>query len=199
MVKEFLKKHRLLVLFITLLCIPLIITFSRYIAKVITDYYLEAKNFYFNSDKLKSDHPTYQINNWNGIDKVDFVINLDSKKNELKVADMDIDYDIEFTCESDVICSTNKTNGVINNETNVDSFTLSVTPKRTFNKDESTTVKGGILEGEVIDAAKVQALSELPSKEILLAQVASCFQAPIQRLCYVFEEIRKKKEEEATA
>ena len=59
--------------------------------------------------------------------------------------------------------------------------------------------KGGILEGEVIDAAKVQALSELPSKEILLAQVASCFQAPIQRLCYVFEEIRKKKEEEATA
>lgn len=140
MVKEFLKKHRLLVLFITLLCIPLIITFSRYIAKVITDYYLEAKNFYFNSDKLKSDHPTYQINNWNGIDKVDFVINLDSKKNELKVADMDIDYNIEFTCESDVICSTNKNNGVINNETNVDSFTLSVTPKRTFNKNESTTV-----------------------------------------------------------
>lgn len=69
-----------------------------------------------------------------------------------------------------------------------------------FSKDNKIlTVKGGILEGEVIDAAKVQALSELPSKEILLAQVASCFQAPIQRLCYVFEEIRKKKEEEATA
>lgn len=39
-----------------------------------------------------------------------------------------------------------------------------------FSKDNKIlTVKGGILEGEVIDAAKVQALSELPSKEILLA------------------------------
>ena len=68
-----------------------------------------------------------------------------------------------------------------------------------FSKDNKVlNIKGGILEGEVIDADKVLALSELPSKEILLAQVASCFQAPIQRLCYVFEEIRKKKEE-ATA
>lgn len=67
-----------------------------------------------------------------------------------------------------------------------------------FSKDNKVLeMKGGILEGEVISAEKVQALSELPSKEILLAQVASCFQAPIQRLAYVFEEIRKKQEEVA--
>lgn len=69
-----------------------------------------------------------------------------------------------------------------------------------FSKENKVLeMKGGIVEGEVIDAAKVVALSELPSKEALLGQVASCFLAPIQQLCYVFEEIRKKKEEEATA
>ena len=69
-----------------------------------------------------------------------------------------------------------------------------------FSKDNKVLeIKGGILEGEVIDTDKVVALSELPSKEVLLAKVASCFQAPIQQLCYVFEEIRKKKEEEASA
>lgn len=60
-------------------------------------------------------------------------------------------------------------------------------------------MKGGILEGKVIDAAAVTALGELPSKEVLLAQVASCFQAPIQRLAYVLEEIRKSKEGQETA
>ena len=69
-----------------------------------------------------------------------------------------------------------------------------------FIKDNKVMeVKGGLLEGEVIDAAAVTALGELPSKEVLLAQVASCFQAPIQRMAYVLEEIRKSKEGQETA
>lgn len=64
-----------------------------------------------------------------------------------------------------------------------------------FSKDNKVIeVKGGILEGKVLDQAGVQALGDLPSKEVLLAQVASCFQAPIQRMAYVLEEIRKSKE-----
>ena len=55
-------------------------------------------------------------------------------------------------------------------------------------------IKGGLLEGEYLDPAGVVALGELPPKEVLLAQVASCFQAPIQRLAYVLEEVRKSKE-----
>ena len=55
-------------------------------------------------------------------------------------------------------------------------------------------IKGGLLEGEYLDQAGVIALGELPPKEVLLAQVASCFQAPIQRLAYVLEEVRKSKE-----
>ena len=64
-----------------------------------------------------------------------------------------------------------------------------------FIKDNKVMVmKGGILEGKILDAQAVTDLGDLPSKEILLAQVASCFQAPIQRMAYVLEEIRKSKE-----
>lgn len=64
-----------------------------------------------------------------------------------------------------------------------------------FSKDNKVLeLKGGILEGKVIDQAGVIALGELPPKEVLLAQVASCFQAPIQRLAYVLEEVRKSQE-----
>lgn len=64
-----------------------------------------------------------------------------------------------------------------------------------FSKDNKVLeVKGGLLEGEYLDQAGVIALGELPPKEVLLAQVASCFQAPIQRMAYVLEEIRKSQE-----
>ena len=64
-----------------------------------------------------------------------------------------------------------------------------------FSKDNKVLeIKGGLLEGEYLDQAGVIALGELPPKEVLLAQVASCFQAPIQRLAYVLEEVRKSQE-----
>ena len=64
-----------------------------------------------------------------------------------------------------------------------------------FSKENKVLeLKGGILEGKVLDKAGITALGELPSKEVLLAQVASCFQAPIQQMAYVLEEIRKSQE-----
>ena len=66
-----------------------------------------------------------------------------------------------------------------------------------FSKDNKILeIKGGVLEGKAIDAATVIALGDLPSKEVLLAQVASCFQAPIQKFAYALEELRKKQEEQ---
>lgn len=40
-------------------------------------------------------------------------------------------------------------------------------------------VKGGLLEGRVLDAAGVQALADLPPKEVLVAQVIAGVQAPL--------------------
>lgn len=69
-----------------------------------------------------------------------------------------------------------------------------------FIKDNKVLkLKGGLLEGEFIDVAKVERLGNLPSKEGLLSQVASCFKAPLQNVCYALDAIRKKADEEAGA
>ena len=41
------------------------------------------------------------------------------------------------------------------------------------------SIKSGYLDGKVIDAARVDALAKLPSREVLLATVCCAFQAPI--------------------
>lgn len=49
-----------------------------------------------------------------------------------------------------------------------------------FAKDhEQLQFKGGLLNGQVLDAARVQALATLPSREVLLAQVAGALAAPL--------------------
>jgi large subunit ribosomal protein L10 len=67
-------------------------------------------------------------------------------------------------------------------------------------------IKGGILEKKVIDAAGVEALANLPSRDVLLAQVlaglqapltgmANVLQGPIRKLGYALEALRKEKEQ----
>ena len=68
-----------------------------------------------------------------------------------------------------------------------------------ISNEKVMTIKSGLLEGEVIDVAKVERLGSLPSKEILLAQVASCFLAPLRNVAYALDAVRKKAEEEASA
>lgn len=65
-------------------------------------------------------------------------------------------------------------------------------------------LKGGVLEGQVIDLQKVNALANLPSREVLLGQVAGMLQAPMRGLVtvlsgplrnvtYALEAVRKQK------
>ncbi|HEY3367410.1 MAG TPA: 50S ribosomal protein L10 [Symbiobacteriaceae bacterium] len=51
-----------------------------------------------------------------------------------------------------------------------------------FAKDKAPKfiVKAGILEGKVIDANGVKSLADLPSREVLLAQILGGIQAPLQ-------------------
>lgn len=52
-----------------------------------------------------------------------------------------------------------------------------------FEKDCKTfSVQGGLLEGKVLDQAEVKTLSELPSREVLLAMLLSTIQSPLTRL-----------------
>lgn len=73
-------------------------------------------------------------------------------------------------------------------------------------KNDKFIVKGGILENKAIAAASVKALADLPSREVLLAQVlgamqsplagmANVLQGPIRKFGYALEALRKQREE----
>ena len=62
------------------------------------------------------------------------------------------------------------------------------------NKDDGRlSVKAGLMDGQVLDATQVKALSELPSKEVLLSRLVGSLQAPVAKLVYVLEALRKQQ------
>ena len=77
-------------------------------------------------------------------------------------------------------------------------------------RTEALTVKVGICDGQVIDAAGVEALANLPSREELLAKLVGSMQAPIsglvnvlqgniRNMVYVLDAVRAKKAEQESA
>lgn len=48
-------------------------------------------------------------------------------------------------------------------------------------------VKGGLLGGKVLEPPAIEALAELPSREVLLAQIAGAFQAPLVKAAGLFQ------------
>lgn len=77
-------------------------------------------------------------------------------------------------------------------------------------KTEALSVKVGIADGQIIDAAGVDALANLPSRDELIAKVVGSMQAPIsglvnvlqgniRNMVYVLDAVRAKKEEQESA
>lgn len=67
-------------------------------------------------------------------------------------------------------------------------------------KDENKfNLKAGFVEGVVYDAAGVQKLSKIPSKDVLLAQLVGSLQGPIQKLAATLQALADKKNEEEAA
>jgi large subunit ribosomal protein L10 len=50
-------------------------------------------------------------------------------------------------------------------------------------------VKGGVLGDKVVDAAGAKALADLPSREVLLSQIAGLLQAPLQQMANLLEAV----------
>lgn len=61
-------------------------------------------------------------------------------------------------------------------------------------KTNKTELKGGIVEGEVMDANGVKALAAIPAKPILLGQLLGMLTSPMRSLAVALSEIAKKKE-----
>lgn len=67
-------------------------------------------------------------------------------------------------------------------------------------KDENKfNLKAGFVEGVVYDAAGVQRLSKIPSKDMLLAQLVGSLQGPIQKLAATLQALADKKNEDEAA
>lgn len=53
--------------------------------------------------------------------------------------------------------------------------------------------KFGVVDGQVVDAAKIEALSKIPSKEILIAMLLGMLNAPVAALARALDAISKKE------
>ena len=59
--------------------------------------------------------------------------------------------------------------------------------------NDKLIVKGGAYAGKVLDANGVKALASIPSREVLIAQVAGLLMSPIQRLAGVLAAVAEKQ------
>ena len=64
--------------------------------------------------------------------------------------------------------------------------------KETVKKLKKCEIKGGIVNGKVSDAAAIDALAELPPKEVLIARMLGSMMSPISGLAIVLDQIAKK-------
>ena len=63
----------------------------------------------------------------------------------------------------------------------------------TKNKLESLSIRGGVMDGGVIDENTVKQLASLPSREVLLARLVGSMSATIGNFVRVVEAFRKKQ------
>ena len=59
--------------------------------------------------------------------------------------------------------------------------------KKFADKVESFEIKAGFVDGKVLDAAGVNDLAELPSKEVLVGKILGSLQSPLYGLAYVLQ------------
>ena len=66
-------------------------------------------------------------------------------------------------------------------------------------KIETFEIRGGILEGAVVDAATVNELADIPPKEVLVAKLLGSIQSPLYKFAYALQAIVDKDGEAAEA
>lgn len=62
------------------------------------------------------------------------------------------------------------------------------------NKSEALEIKAGLLEGKILDAAKVTEIAKLPNREGLLSMLLSVLQAPVRNVAYAVKAVAEAKD-----
>lgn len=71
--------------------------------------------------------------------------------------------------------------------------------KEYIRKTKKCALKGGIVEGKVEGAETINAIADLPSREVLIARLLGSMMSPISGLAIVLDQIAKKLEAEGPA
>ncbi len=61
-------------------------------------------------------------------------------------------------------------------------------------KHKKLVVKGGVVEGKVVDTATIKILADLPGREGMIAMLLGCLQSPIRDFAYAIKQIAEKQE-----
>ncbi|UQZ33734.1 50S ribosomal protein L10 [Paenibacillus sp. PK3_47] len=64
-------------------------------------------------------------------------------------------------------------------------------------KNDALKLKGGVVEGRVVDEDQIKALAELPSREGLLSMLLSVLQAPMRNFALAVKAVAEKEEQSA--
>ncbi len=66
-------------------------------------------------------------------------------------------------------------------------------------KADKLEIKGGVVEGKIVDVSEIQEVSQIPSREVLLSRLLGSFQSPIASFARVIKQIAEKDGEAAPA
>ena len=143
----YMQKHKRVRYFsLTIGCVVgllFLINLGRYVKKIIDNHLFKTEEFYFNSDKLTEDIKQFEIGFWDGVIPYDITIQMDSLKNDLKGASVDINYNITCQAGPGVNCELSKTQGLLQgseNGNNRDSFSVRINPTAQFHEGDSAQV-----------------------------------------------------------
>lgn len=60
-------------------------------------------------------------------------------------------------------------------------------------KHKMLVVKGGVVEGKVVDAATITVLASLPNREGMISQVLGMLQSPVRKFAYALQQVADQK------
>jgi large subunit ribosomal protein L10 len=63
-------------------------------------------------------------------------------------------------------------------------------------KAKKLELKSGVVEGKYFSVEGIQAIADIPSKEVLIAKLLGSFNAPLSNFAYLLSNIAKQKEEQ---
>lgn len=137
---KYTRKQILVLSVLVIFGLSLVSILARYVMNYANDFYTRAQEFYFYSDKLKENNPTYRIEQWTGVDTYTIPIKLSTAKNSLEKVTYDINYTVNYSCSSNITCQLNKTTGIIYATNNEDNITLQITPNTSLNTGDIAEV-----------------------------------------------------------